>query len=180
MTRPTGPRGRVEELRAAFDAVFAEPPPAFAGQTDDFLTVEVGTDSYALRLAEMDGVHRAPRLTPLPGTPGLLLGVATVRGRVVPVFDLASLLGYGRGEVQPPAIVLCRGERPVGLALGMVGRHFRVPSAEVQARGLRDSGRAHVHAFVRAEGAVRPVIDIGSVLEAIRARAAKSASARED
>ena len=180
MTQPTGPRGRVEELRAAFDAVFAEPPPAPAGQTDDFLTVEVGTDSYALRLTEMDGVHRAPQLTPLPGAPALLLGIAAVRGRVVPVFDLASLLGYGRGEAQPPAIVLCRSERSVGLALGAIGRHFRVPPTEVQSRGSRDSGRAHVHAFVRTGDAVRPVVDIGSVLEAIRSRAAKSGSARED
>jgi chemotaxis signal transduction protein len=179
MSGTSGARLRVEEMREEFDRGFAEPPPAPAGRTEEFLEVEVGRDPYALRLAELSGVQRAPRLTALPGAPPEVLGLAAVRGLVVPVFDLAALLGYGRGEAQPPAIALCRGEPPIGLALGAVRRHLRVPAAAVQAGGPGKAERVHVEAFVRTAETVRPVIGIRSVLEAIRAPGGTPGPAKE-
>jgi hypothetical protein len=164
MSGTSGARLRVEEMREEFDRGFAEPPPAPAGRTEEFLEVEVGRDPYALRLAELSGVQRAPRLTALPGAPPEVLGLAAVRGLVVPVFDLAALLGYGRGEAQPPAIALCRGEPPIGLA---------------QAGGPGKAERVHVEAFVRTAETVRPVIGIRSVLEAIRAPGGTPGPAKE-
>ena len=145
----TGARSRVEELREAFDGAFAEPPPGESTRTEEFLEVEVGGDAYALPLAELSGVHLQPRVTALPGAPARVLGLAAVRGEVVPVLDLGALLGYGRGAAQPAALAICRGERPLGLALGAVGRHVRVPSADVRAGDAGDSERAHIRAFVR-------------------------------
>jgi chemotaxis signal transduction protein len=60
------------------------------------LVLPVGTDWYALGLAEICEVVRAPEVTPLPGAPAGVLGVLNLRGEVVPLLDTARLLGIGR------------------------------------------------------------------------------------
>jgi len=80
------PTVRVSELREAFDRRFAEPAGADAGATqDDFLTITIGADPYAMRLSEVAGLYLTPRITPLPGSVPALLGLVGLRGALVPV-----------------------------------------------------------------------------------------------
>jgi purine-binding chemotaxis protein CheW len=69
------------------------------------LLLPVGADRYALELAGVHEVVRAPVLTPLPGAPRAALGVMNLRGDVVPVLDTAALLGVGRLAAAPFAVV---------------------------------------------------------------------------
>lgn len=71
-----------------------------AGQRDagsqDFVVVRLGGARFALETALVRSVERVGKLTSLPGTPEILLGVRLLRGRVLPVFDLGTLLGAAR------------------------------------------------------------------------------------
>ena len=87
-------------LRAAFDRSFAEAADAGRAPHLDFLAIRVAGDPYALRLSEVASLHvdskrvRAPSLLPE------LSGLASFRGVLTPVYDLAALLGYARrGDV---------------------------------------------------------------------------------
>jgi purine-binding chemotaxis protein CheW len=62
------------------------------------LLLPVGADRYALELVAIREVVLAPTVIPLPGAPPTVLGVANLRGEVVPVFDTVALLGRGRLE----------------------------------------------------------------------------------
>jgi len=62
------------------------------------LLLPVGADRYALELVAIREVVVAPTVVPLPGAPATVLGVANLRGEVVPVFDTAALLGRRRLE----------------------------------------------------------------------------------
>jgi len=48
---------------------------------------------FAADMAEVAEILQPPRLTKVPGVRSWVLGVANVRGRLVPVMDLAGLLG---------------------------------------------------------------------------------------
>jgi len=48
---------------------------------------------FAADMAEVSEILQPPRLTNVPGVRSWVLGVANVRGRLVPVMDLAGLLG---------------------------------------------------------------------------------------
>jgi purine-binding chemotaxis protein CheW len=63
--------------------------PAAAGG----VLLRFGSSRYVIALAAVAEVVPAPPLTRLPGAPSWLLGVANVRGRVVPVLDLRPILG---------------------------------------------------------------------------------------
>lgn len=81
------------ELRRSFDAPFARPAETHAAGVDKLLAIRVGTISYALRLTEISGLARHCGLVRLPSPAPHLLGIKALEGALVPVFDLASILG---------------------------------------------------------------------------------------
>ena len=86
------------------------------------LLLPVGDDLYAVETALVREVVAAPELTVLPTAPPNVLGVFNLRGEIVPVFDLANLLGLGRTPGHPFVAVVDTGLGPAGLALTDVAR----------------------------------------------------------
>lgn len=77
-------------------------------------------DRYALPLASIREVVVAPeQYTRVPRAPPSVKGVMNLRGRVVPVVDLKSLLGVTTPATLPPGkvVLLDRGRRELGLLI---------------------------------------------------------------
>ena len=55
---------------------------------------------YALRLASVRQVLRMVEVTPLPQAPGIVLGVVSLHGTVVPVFSVRRRVGLTDGEAE--------------------------------------------------------------------------------
>lgn len=62
------------------------------------LTVNIQGEVYALPVDSLMNVYEDANIVPVPCTPSYVSGVANVRGRIVPVFDLADLLGLSTAE----------------------------------------------------------------------------------
>jgi chemotaxis signal transduction protein len=60
--------------------------------------VRVGGEQYALAVEYVREVLELGELTPVPGTPDSVLGLRNVNGEIVPVFDLAKVLGVEHDE----------------------------------------------------------------------------------
>ena len=79
------------------------------------LTVRAGDAKVAMAASSVSEVIRAPRLTRMPHGPPSLLGVTHLRGQVLPVISLGSLLGQAIEPVD--RVVVLRRDPPVGLAV---------------------------------------------------------------
>jgi purine-binding chemotaxis protein CheW len=86
------------------------------------LLLPVGEDLYAVETSQVREVVAAPELTALPTAPRSVLGVFNLRGEIVPVFDLANLLGLGTTPEHSFVAVIDTGLGPAGLALTDVAR----------------------------------------------------------
>lgn len=67
--------------------------------------VRVGDEEYALPVRHVPEVAELGDVTPVPGTPGQVLGIRNLRGEVLPVFDMAAVLS-ATGATEPQRIVL--------------------------------------------------------------------------
>ena len=56
------------------------------------LVFPLGPERYALPIEEVREIVAAPTLTNLPTAPGVVLGLANLRGDVLPVFDAGRLV----------------------------------------------------------------------------------------
>jgi chemotaxis signal transduction protein len=152
---------KVEELRQAFDSSFAFPPPSTEDDLVDLLAVTADAGALAVPLTDMAGLTTDRTITPLPGSPPTMLGVAGLRGHLIPVYDLARVLGKGQAK-ESRWIVLAAGSPAFAVAVDRVDGHLRVPREAI----AEPTGET-THAVVHTRDGPRPVVDLATVREMI-------------
>jgi chemotaxis signal transduction protein len=158
------------ELRRDFEAGFARAPQTeAAAATRDLLAVRVAGQGHALALDEIARICVDPALITLPGAPPALLGLASIRAVLVPVYDLAVLLGLG-GSEKPRWLALCAGSPILGLAFEALDTHLRIPLASIAAEPS-PSDAALARGVVRLGEQALPLLHVQS----LRDRVARSA-----
>jgi len=167
-------RETVLALRQEFDLTFAQAPRMETEQRENLLAIRIGDDPYAIRITEIGGLHADRRIMPLPTPMPELLGVMGFRGKIAPVYDLATLLGYARPS-STRWIVLLKSVEPVALAFDAFERHFAVSQLQIISEKTdmpaETGARPHLFDAVRSDDVVRPVIQLQSLLAAIQKRA---------
>ncbi len=92
-----------------------------AHSAEQILTFSVTGESLALASASIAEIIRPPAVTRVPHGPSSLLGVANVRGSVLPVLSLARLLGREPGAQTPATrVVVIRNGSAFGLLIDAV------------------------------------------------------------
>ena len=166
-------------LREAFDRSFALPPAQAAHEVEDLLTLRVAGDPYAIRLGDIAGLVTGRKVVPVPAAAPGLLGIAGIRGGVVPVFGLESILGYGQASEEPNWMVLCGTEDPIALAFPEFEGFLRIPKSSLHADENLRATRPYVTEVASTEAGVRSVIGIPLVVAAIRNRIGNNRLAKE-
>lgn len=147
-----------DTLRRAFDASFAVAPPEPVPFVD-LLEIRVDAQIVALRVAELRSLHVAGRIVTFPGAPPELLGLAGVRGRVLPVFDLGAL--FGRAATTAPRWLAVTGSPAAALAFARFERQVRVPACSVvPSVAARQPGEAESASAFGAAAFVAAVVEI--------------------
>ena len=81
------------------------------------IQLPVGENQYALPIEAIRQVVATSSTTPLVTAPDLVLGLFNLRGEIVPVLDLAGLLGLGGVERTTVVVVVNTLHGPAGLAV---------------------------------------------------------------
>ncbi|HEY4954890.1 MAG TPA: chemotaxis protein CheW [Gemmatimonadaceae bacterium] len=170
---------KAAELRQAFDLSFALPPPQASEEVEDLLAIRVAGDPYAIRLRDIAGMVAGRKVVPVSAVTLDLLGLAGIRGGVVPVFGLASILGYGQAPGSPRWMILCGAEEPIALAFSDFEGYLRLPKSSLQADENLRAKRQYVDQVASTEAGVRAVISIPLVVATIRNRIGNHRLAKE-
>ena len=170
---------KAAELRQAFDLSFALPPPQASQEVEDLLTIRVAGDAYAIRLRDIAGIVAGRRVVPVPAVTLDLLGLAGIRGDVVSVFGLASILGYGQAPGSPRWMILCGAEEPIALAFSDFEGYLRLPKRSLHADENLRATRPYVNQVASTETEARAVIGIPLIVATIRNRIGHHRLAKE-
>jgi chemotaxis signal transduction protein len=106
-------------------------------------------------------VSKLGELTPVPGASGRVLGVCNFHGQVLPVFDLARVLGVSRDAHTPRLLVTESGGRLAGFAVDEV-------SDVAVLEGAREDAEAQQLAYATLEqGALVGVVDMPALFSSL-------------
>ena len=129
-------------LRADFDAGFAAPRGAPPEAGVALLLVVAAGRTWALRLAQLEGFAACADLVALPAQHPACLGLAGFRGRPVPAYSLAMLLGAPAPDATARWLVVAA----PGVALVVAGFAGQVRAPRAALRGDGASGALLEHA----------------------------------
>jgi chemotaxis signal transduction protein len=128
------------ELRAAFDESFSRETDRDGEAPQELLLIRVNETEMALRVRDTARIMRCPPLTVMPSRNRALAGLAGVRGALVAVYGLSSLVGDARPSRIGGWIVLCAADKSVALQFDELVAYVRVSAADIHRAEARDSG----------------------------------------
>ena len=130
-----------------------------------------GTQVYGINVFKVQEVIRCPVLTQVPRANAAIRGVANMRGKTIPVIDLAFALG---GPAMPSEyihtafIIIADYNRTVqGFLVSGVDRIINMHWQEILAPPRGSGGRAYLTAVTRVDERLVEIIDVEKVLDEI-------------
>jgi len=136
----------------------------------EWLTFRLGTEEYALDIAGVSEIIKFREITDIPRVPDFILGIVSLRGIIVPIFDLKKRLKLGPGEMTPASrIIVCQmGERSAGLLVDSITQVVRIPAGGIEPPPAVLSGvdRELLEGVGRIQGRMLILLDMANVLDA--------------
>ena len=122
------------EAREVVDRAPAPGPAPGAEVQVELLGFMLSDEQYALDILEVKEIVRLHAITPVPRSPAWIKGIVTLRGVIVPIFDLRSRLGLAEIEYGPDTriVVVYRGEELAGLIVDSITQVMRLPVEAIE------------------------------------------------
>jgi len=122
------------ETREMVDRTQARGPASGADVQIELLGFMLSDEQYALDILEIKEIVRLHAITPVPRSAPWLKGIVTLRGVIVPIFDLRSRLGLTEIEHGPETriVVVYRGEEFAGLIVDRITQVMRLPVETIE------------------------------------------------
>ena len=105
-----------------------------AAEKTELLGFMISDKEYALDILEIKEIIRLQTITAVPRTPDYLKGIITLRGVIVPIFDLRRRLGLKEREHGPLTriVVVYRGEEYAGLIVDSITHVMRIGAEQIE------------------------------------------------
>jgi purine-binding chemotaxis protein CheW len=148
-----------------------------ADATVRFLTFRVDERAYALHAHDVAEVIRVPPATHVPESPAALVGLANLRGSVLPIVSLRRMLGMQEATLHTTRAVVLNLGSPVGLVVDVVDALVAIAPERIEARQAdlgAEVGESLVGAFEAAPGRAIKILDIKALLDATFAQRART------
>ncbi|ASP38175.1 chemotaxis protein CheW [Bacterioplanes sanyensis] len=128
----------------------------------------VAGQTFAAEMEDVAEILQPPRLTRVPGVRSWVLGVANVRGRLVPVMDLAGLLQLPSKANwrSRRVLVIEEGDHLTGLMVDAVLGLQQFPEDDVQTPESLDSSYAsYISSCYKRDGKLWPVFQLRQLIQ---------------
>lgn len=142
-----GPEPPVWEQKPPDDMKGETPPPPPATEEEapsegeesgetvvEYLAFRLGSEEYAVKVEDVREIIRLQKITDVPRAPGYVRGIISLRGVIIPVFDIKKRLGFEEtGHTRATRIVVVAEEgMPQGIIVDKVTGVVRFPVKTVE------------------------------------------------
>jgi chemotaxis signal transduction protein len=129
--------------------------------SDIHVRVRLGGEAYAIDVDHVIEVAELGAVSPVPGSNDSLLGIRNLRGEIMPVFDLASVLGIAGDGLPQCLLITEQGGLRAGFAIDEVTDVGTIPPVTEETHSPLLAGAA------LDESALIGVVDLARVFPAL-------------
>ncbi len=138
------------------------------GKRVEYVSFALAGEAYAVPISRVAEILKPLPITPVPRSPRVVVGVMTVRGRLVTVFDLRRRLRLPEAPLDHRTRILITdtGEERIGLLVDEVMQVHRLAESEIEPRDvLGGDPEPYLAGIGRPEGAILILLDLRPILE---------------
>lgn len=131
--------------------------------------VTLGGELFAIDLRHVREVFELESITPVPGLSSTVVGVANLRGTVMPLADLRPSLGIPATTAQPFVVVVRHGQQQVGVLIDAVPEIRTIHPDDLMnaaSRGLSES-RPFLSGLVKIEDRMSGMMEVQKLLACV-------------
>lgn len=133
-----------------------------------WLAFSLGSEDYALDISVIREILKPREITEIPRVPEFLLGIISLRGSIIPIFDLKRRMGLGVAEIDEESrIIVCQdGDRLAGLLIDRITQVTSIREEQIEPPPATFSGRdrAMLDGVGRVQENVLILLNLSSVL----------------
>lgn len=156
---------QAEVLRRAFDQSFADPATVIEESGELVLAVRVGAIQCGVRLSEVAGILRCPKIVPLPRLKPGCLGIIGIRGQLHAAYHLGTLLGDAMGASTACRwLVLTPGRDALAFVFDTIDACLTIKPEELRAVERSGEVKAHTRAVFVRDGTVRELLEMPALV----------------
>lgn len=129
----------------------------------------LGGELFAIDLRHVREVFEVESITPVPGMQSTIVGVANLRGTVMPLADLRPSLGIQSTTAQPFVVVVRHGLQQVGILIDAVPEIRTIHPDDLlnaTSRGLSES-RPFLSGLVKIEERMSGMMEVQKLLACV-------------
>ena len=135
----------------------------------EFLCFRVSVELYAIDIMEIKEIIKPREITEVPRVPSFISGVLSLRGIIIPVFNMHERLGLeGTGKTgKERIIVVKKGEEFTGIVVDEVIQVVRIAEGAIEPPPAVLDGidRDFVHGVGRFEGKMLILLNLKNILD---------------
>ncbi len=137
---------------------------------EQWLTFSLADEEYALSIDSVSEIIKPREVTDIPRVPDFICGIISLRGIIVPVFDLNKRLNLDSAEVSSSSrIIVCNdGDRLAGFMVDRINQVVNVPISKIEPPPTVLSGldRDFVEGVGRVEDRMLILLHLSNVINA--------------
>ena len=133
------------------------------------LLFNVGDTYYGLPVIRIESIIAAPDPTPVAGAPHYVLGMFNLRGRVLPIVDLAGVLGQHDDEPAERVVVVQSRESAIGLAVRSVSEVASIAADDVDETPAALRGSGWLNGVYRRGDDLVSLLDLDAIVHSVDA-----------
>lgn len=139
------------------------------GRRTEYLAFALAGEVYAVQIAIVAEILKPPPITEVPRAPRNVLGVISVRGKLVTVMDLRRRFRLAEAPIDRKSRILLvevGGEEQIGMLVDEVMQVHRLAESEIEpANVLGGDQPAHISGIGRPPGALLILLDLRPILD---------------
>lgn len=129
--------------------------------SEQLVVFQLAAEEYAIPIAQVKEIIRYKGATRLPGTPAYMCGIVNLRGKVIPVIDLA-----GRFELpvdknaDKQALIVEAAGREVGLVVDVVNEVIRLDGGAIEAANAVAQSTEYIRSIGKTDDRLLIILDL--------------------
>ena len=99
---------------------------------EQYVVFHLGKEEYCVPIHQVREIIQYKGATQMPGAPAYFEGIINLRGRIIPVIDLAAKFEVPRKDGERQALIVDLGEKNFGIVVDQVSEVMRLQDSAIE------------------------------------------------